>query len=262
MRKLRPELSALIEIGLLFLPAIPACLWLWPNLSDPLLNDLVQSLVYVYIFGGCLVIGLRRWTWRQLGVNWLGIWLSLACGALFIVERLLGQVAVGLPLNLRPFAPGRLAWELFFFFGLVGVVEELLFRGLLFRLLDDWRGPGVAIFGSALGFALWHIGWQGPLIFVPFLIGLLFGLIRWRAGGIVGLILVHGLFDVLSVELQMPRTITTIDQLGHIPIANLPAAIGGDALMLALVLYLWQIHPRLQRRRSLASEQSAANRSG
>lgn len=258
IRKLRPELSALIELGLLFVPALPAFIWLWPNLSDAFLGDLVQSLVYVYIFGGVLFIGLRRWTWSQLGVNRQGVGLSLACSALFIVVRLLGQVAAGQSLQWRPFAPGRLAWELFFFFGLVGGVEELLYRGLLFRLLADWRGPGAAIFGSALGFALWHIGWMGPLIFAPFLIGLLFGLIRWRAGGVVGLVLGHGLFDLVSAELKTPLTVTTLGQLGHLTIANPLAAVSGDVLLLALVLYLWKIHPWLDRR-SPTGERPAAN---
>jgi hypothetical protein len=33
LRKLPPGAAALLETGLLFLPAIPAYLWMWPNFS-------------------------------------------------------------------------------------------------------------------------------------------------------------------------------------------------------------------------------------
>jgi membrane protease YdiL (CAAX protease family) len=209
--------------------------------------DVVQSLVYVYFFCGALFIGLRRWSWSQLGLNRRGIGLSLVCGGVFIAERFLAQLALGLPLGLRPFGLLRVAWEVFFYFVLVGMVEELLFRGLMFRALEDWHGPALAILGSSLGFALWHIGWAGPFIVVHFLIGIMFGLIRWRAGGIAGLIVVHGLFDLLAVETQTPATIETIGQLRHLTIANPVAVMVGDFLLFALILYLWKIHPRLQR---------------
>jgi membrane protease YdiL (CAAX protease family) len=173
--------------------------------------------------------------------------LSLLCGGIFIAERCLAQLALGLPLDLRPFGLWRIVGEVVFYFGLVGIVEELLFRGLMYRVLKDWHGPALAIFGSSLGFALWHIGWAGPFIVAHFLIGLVFALIRWRAGGIVGLIVVHGLFDLLAVETQTPVTIETVEQLRHMAIANPAAVIVGDVLLLALVLYLWKVHPRLSR---------------
>jgi membrane protease YdiL (CAAX protease family) len=84
---------------------------------------------------------------------------------------------------------------------------------------------------------------MGPLIFAPFIIGLIFGLIRWRAGGIVGLILVHGLFDLVGVEIQTPFTLESLDQIRQIALANPIAILVGDALLLALVIYLWKIHP-------------------
>ena len=239
MRQLRPEASALVELGILFLPAIPAYIWFWPHVSGTAIASVAESLAYLYVFGGALFIGLRRWTWSQLGVNRLGIGLSLICGAVLIAERALAQVVLGLPLTLRPFSLGRVVGEVVFYLGLVGVVEELLFRGLMFRALENWRGPGLAVFGSALGFALWHIGWAGPLIVVHFGLGLVFGLIRWRAGGIVGLVFVHGLFDLMAVETQTPPNIGSIDQLLQIVIVNRPALFIGDALLLALIFYLW-----------------------
>jgi membrane protease YdiL (CAAX protease family) len=80
------------------------------------------------------------------------------------------------------------------------------------------------------------------------MIGLLFGLIRWRAGGVAGLILVHGLDDFLGVELQYPVTISSIDQILTLSVVHPEAAYLGDALLLALFLYLWKLHPWLERR--------------
>lgn len=249
MRRLRPESSALLELGVLFLPSIPALLWLWPAVGGGPLYWLVQSLAYVYFFAGGLFIGLRRWSWDQLGVNRRGIALSLVCGAVLVAERFLAQLALGLPLDLRPFDLWRVAGEALFYFGLVGVVEEFLFRGLLYRALEDRRGAALAIFGSSLGFALWHIGWAGPFVVVHFLLGIVFALIRWRAGGIVGLVVVHGLFDLVAVETQTPVPFETLEQLRQITIVHPAAVIVGDALLLGLVLYLWKVHPRLRPRR-------------
>ena len=65
---------------------------------------------------------------------------------------------------------------------------------------------GKAIWGSSFGFLLWHVFGQGPLAgMATFVIGLLFALIRWRAGGILGLIIFHGLWDLETVWLVTNR---------------------------------------------------------
>jgi len=67
-----PSFSTLLAIGLLFLPAIPDYLWVWPNLKGSQ-NDIFQVIVYLYILAGTLFIGLRRWNWGQPGLNRKGI---------------------------------------------------------------------------------------------------------------------------------------------------------------------------------------------
>lgn len=49
---LSPSQAALVEIGLLFSPALPAYLWLWPNVSGSEWLIPVQSAVYVYFIAG------------------------------------------------------------------------------------------------------------------------------------------------------------------------------------------------------------------
>ncbi len=244
MRPLRPEVAALLEVGVLLLPGIPALIWLWPRVAGTPYLNWVQVLVYFYVLGGTLLIGLRRWTWGQLGVNWRSLGVGLVFGSVLIVEQLLGRVVVGYSLALRPFAPVRLAGEIVFYFGLVGVVEELLFRGLIFHALENWRGPALAILGSALGFAVWHIGRMGILIFSAFLFGLFWGLVRWRAGGITGLVIVHGLYDLVATEFAGSPGSISLGEFLSLRIVNPWAAIAGDALLLAAALYLWKAYPR------------------
>jgi len=236
--RLSPSLAALAEVALMFLPAIPAYLWLWPNVKGTAWLMPVQVAVYLYFLAGCLFIGLRRWDLGQLGLNRQGIGLSLLCGTAVLIILVLGRLATDLPLDPQPLTLRRLVGEIAFYFGLVGPIEELLFRGLIYRALDEWRGTRWAIWGSALAFGLYHIGWQGPLgVLGCFFLGLLFGAIRWRAGGIVGLILTHGLIDVIVMELYAGLT---VEQARQIRVAHPALAVLGDGLVLALVLYLWK----------------------
>ncbi len=240
MRPLRPETAALLEVGVLFLPGIPALIWLWPAVRGTPYLDWVQVLVYLYVLGGTLFIGLRRWTWDQLGVSRRGVGVGFVFGSVLIVEQVLARVVLGDPLTLRPWAPVRLAGEIVFYFGLVGVGEELLFRGLIFRALENWRGPALAIVGSSIGFAVWHVGWMGIFIFAPFLLGLFWGLVRWRAGGLTGLVIVHGLYDVLAAEFAGPARSLNVGEILSLTVVNRWAAVAGDLLLLAAVLYLWK----------------------
>jgi len=244
--KIHPSLSALLEVGVMFLPAIPAYLWMWPNLKGAQ-NDLFQVIVYVYILVGSLYIGLRRWNWSQLGVNRKGIWLSLGCGLVILAARLMIILSINWSVRPPQLTWLRLAGGLLYYFGLVGLVEELLFRGLIYRLLEDWRGVRWAIWGSSIGFLLWHIFGQGPLVgFATLLIGLLFALIRWRAGGILGLIVLHGLWD-LETTLLVADSNTEILSPGKFSFAN-PAVIWlGTVLLILVPVYLWKIHPLVER---------------
>jgi membrane protease YdiL (CAAX protease family) len=239
-----PSQSALLEVGILFLPAIPAYLWLWPVLKG-LHSNVFQVLAYVYVLVGTLCIGRRRWSWLQLGLSSQGFRLTLVSGMALLAGRL--AIMRGIDWSVQPPSFSWLRWlgNLLFYFGLVGLVEELLFRGLLFRLLADWRGTRWAIWGSSFAFMLWHVFGQGLLVgLVTLLIGLLFALIRWRAGGILGLILLHGLWDLQTVWLVADSN-AAILKTQDITFSNLAMVWGGTVLLLLVPLYLWWVHPRL-----------------
>jgi len=234
----RTNVSVFAEILLLFLPALPAYLWLWPNVQGTSWIDLVQVITYLYFLGGGLFIGLRRWNLDQLGLNRMGIGMSIVFGLAFILGRTLTYISTNLPFELQPFSTPRIAGEILFYFGLVGLVEEFLFRGLIYRALQDWRGVRLAIWGSTLIFGIYHIGSQGPLgALGTAMIGLIFAVIRWRAGGILGLVLIHGLVDFIAVETQ-PSIDPT--QLNQIQVDEPILLIIGYVLLLGPVIYLWK----------------------
>jgi membrane protease YdiL (CAAX protease family) len=187
------------------LPAIPAYLWLWPRVT-PEMGDLPQALVYLYVLAGTLWIGRRYYPAQALGLNRGGIPPVLAWGGLVLLGRTL--VILGVDWGAPPpaFEAARVLWEFVFYFGFVALTEELLFRGLVYRALLESRGASWAIYGSSVGFALWHVFGQGLLVGAAMLLyGWIFGLLRWRAGsetgGIWGLVLVHGLIDFSAAQM-------------------------------------------------------------
>lgn len=225
----------------MFLPAIPAYLWLWPNVEGTS-EWIANALANLYAIFVSLVIGLRRWELPRLGMNQRGLWLSLACGLAIIVGRTLIILSIDWGLARPQYSPLRLLCESLFYIVLVGIGQELLFRGLIYRALEDWRGPGWAIWGSSLGFGLWHLA-GGPLMFLATAFyGLIFALMRWRAGGILGVILVHGLMDFAGI-LLLPST--DVIGLGRPDILQPTWMVAGLALILAVPVYLWVFHPRI-----------------
>jgi len=236
--------SALLEIGLLFLPAIPAYLWIWPNLKGSQ-NDYFQVLTYLYVLAGTLLIGRRRWNWDQLGINRQGLGLTLACGLAILGGRLMIILSIDWAVRPAHLTWLHLAGDLLFYFGLVGLVEELLFRGLIYRLLEDWQGVRWAIWGSSFGFGLWHIFGQGALVgLVTAAIGLLYAQIRWRGGGIVGLIVLHGLWDLESIWLVADAN-SAIFSPGTVTFRYPALVYLGTLLLMIVPVYLAWLHPRL-----------------
>lgn len=238
-RRLPRGAQALIEVSLLFLPGIPAYLWLWPKVANTDWWMPVQVLVYLYFFAGCLIVGRRRWSWDQLGLNRKGIGLSLICGAVLIAGRVLITRSINWPIAPTPVTPGQLIGDMGFYFVFVGFIEELLFRGVVYRAFDEWRGARWAIWGSALMFGVYHVGWQGIAAVGTLLFGVIFAVIRWRAGGIVGLIIVHGLLDVIS-SLMLPDM--NLLQLGRPQFTSPFMLIAGYGLILSVPIYLWKIY--------------------
>ena len=238
-----PVLSALLKVGIMFLPAIPAYLWIWPAINGTG-ETIFQVLVYIYVLFGTIFIGRKYWKWHELGINRQGIWISLACALSFVIARGLIILGVSWKVSPDPVSPWGLAWDIFYLFFLVGLTEELLFRGLIYHALEEQKNTRWAIWGSAFGFMLWHIFGQGVLIgLATFVIGLVFALIRQRGGGIVGLIVLHGLWDLESTLLVAGDNTTILGQ-GLPQISSFPLIYLGTGLLVIPPLYLWLVYPR------------------
>ncbi|GAB4152278.1 MAG: hypothetical protein Fur0021_16850 [Candidatus Promineifilaceae bacterium] len=241
---LHPSLAALRELGILFLPGIPAFFWLWPNVAQTPWRTPVQILAYVYMLAGSLWIGLRRWNLAQLGFNRQGLGLSLVCGLVLFIGRTLVILAVQWPRQPVPLTWLQVGGDILYYFGLVAVVEEFIFRGLVYRALNEWRGARWAIWGSTAGFILFHIGWRSPLqLLAALIIGLVFAGIRWRAGSIPGLIFTHGLIDV-GARWMLPEL--HLEEVGRPEVISPGFLLLGYLLILGVPLCLWLLYPRLR----------------
>jgi membrane protease YdiL (CAAX protease family) len=169
----------------------------------------VLSLVQFGFFAGLLVLmalgmpkreafGLRRPpSWRRaagytaagLGAIWV---LSLALSPVLDADEEQGIVP-------DEWEPDRIG--AFVAFGLVAtfvapVVEELIFRGLGFALLEPY-GKWAAILGTGVLFGMWH----GLLIALPVLagFGIILGWLRWSTQSVYPCIALHAIFNGVAI---------------------------------------------------------------
>jgi CAAX protease family protein len=122
------------------------------------------------VAAAALLVALARrdgcsWTALGLGRESLGPGLRWA-GAL-VAGVLLGYlVAVALPPTRQAFADTRatslsgaaLLWHLLVRIPLgTALLEEVAFRGVVYAMVERWRGVRAAVVGSSLLFGLWHV---------------------------------------------------------------------------------------------------------
>ena len=147
---------------------------------------------------------------RSLGYSWRGLGLTLRGWPLQIVVGLSGLVfgaAEYFILRPEPLAP-ELSWQAtllpaLILFVCTGLLEELIFRGLLQRAAGDtlgrWAVPYVALL-----FAVLHVGYQSIIDVVFVLdVGLIFGWVVERTRSLLGVTLAHGLTNTM-LFLVMP----------------------------------------------------------
>jgi len=78
-----------------------------------------------------------------------------------------------------------------------GLLEEIIFRGLMQNAFSKALGKGAGIIFVSIIFAVMHIGYQSTLDFLFVLgVALLFGLVRLYTGSILGVSLAHGITNI------------------------------------------------------------------
>ncbi len=201
-------------------------------------------LFYMWVFNSisALVIGLaivglpavRRGV-RQMsrhGTAWTlarGVWLVPLLVLFVVVPAIIDPTQFHLP------SPQRFAL-LIIDAALIGVFEELYARGLLIWGAGGVRRPVAALLTSSLLFGGLHIagGLQenldASLLNAAFAtcLGLIFGSIRIAGGTLIGLMAVHGLWDLVLLSTTrdwvVDKPVTAAMLLGLIPAALLAAA--------------------------------------
>ena len=84
--------------------------------------------------------------------------------------------------------------------GVAPLFEEIIFRGFLFKVLYEMRGPKVAVPVTAVLFALLHVpqlwgSWAGvALIFV---VGYILSLVRERSNSLIPSLIMHTSYNAM-----------------------------------------------------------------
>ena len=89
----------------------------------------------------------------------------------------------------------------------VSVCEELIYRGFVQRVFQDWSGDLVVagIFASAAMFGIAHL-YQGRRgLISTFVVGLIFSTIRWWTGSLIPPLVAHFIADLLAGFLAPSR---------------------------------------------------------
>lgn len=194
-----PLINAIV-LPLLCISPIAALLILVAGL-DPS-DRLTRGVLYASLFLSCAIIGYRKYSLTGIGITGKNI----GCGFVYASVVLIAGFAFMFTLQ----SPKGIAdidiqiWSVVLFYLAVALAEETWFRGLIFKSLQCWRGPAVAVLGSALLFGLMHVptnGWQGLLFSLS--IGLPYAVVRIKTDNILGLILIHWLTNLSDSFVRM-----------------------------------------------------------
>lgn len=159
---------------------------------------LTSGPLFATAFALCRTLGLRR---EEIGLclprgRWAG-----SSAVIFAAGALLGEIEFSV---LRPAPifdaltlPNLLLGGLILLVG-TGLLEELLFRGVLQRVVERALGPGWSIVYVSLLFGVLHIGHRSAIdVVLVSAIGVLLALARRRTRSLLGPALAHGLANTM-----------------------------------------------------------------
>ncbi len=197
--------------------AIVVCLLMWQEATEPGSSDIAKmmtdavSLSVVTILGSPVWIGAAaiaaRWRgWRLRDYVALvpprrrELIFSIACLLVLLVASDLLSYALGRdvipPFMIEAYNSVRTPTAMVLLFAAIVVVapvcEEIAFRGFLFRGLSTSRyGATGGVLLTAAAWSLMHVQYDWFVICEIFLLGLLFGWLRWASGSTLLTIVLH-----------------------------------------------------------------------
>lgn len=143
-------------------------------------------------FAALPALGFRAVGWRPV------LWGTLGTTAVSIAVSQIGLEPHGVKQALKIAQdPAALLVGLALLAGLAPLVEELVFRGLLYGWLAGRWGSGIAVIGSSLAFAAAHVELAHVILVLP--LGLVFGWLRWRSGSLWPSLVAHMANNGLAV---------------------------------------------------------------
>jgi len=189
---------------ILFLVALPLfgvpAVWLMPDRSLVGLIGLFFGVGLLAVVVAVAPLGLAALP--ALGFRAVG-WRPVLWGALGTVAVSVAVSQIGLePQGVKQAMkiaqdPAALLVGLALLAGLAPLVEELVFRGLLYGWLAGRWGSGIAFIGSSLAFAAAHVELAHVVLVLP--LGLMFGWLRWRSGSLWPSLVAHMANNGLAV---------------------------------------------------------------
>ncbi|HRG80937.1 MAG TPA: CPBP family intramembrane metalloprotease, partial [Chitinophagaceae bacterium] len=132
--------------------------------------------------------------------------------------------------------PGDLLLNLLCVAGFAAVGEELLFRGVVQRILIKlFKSPFVGILVSAALFSAMHMQFYG--FFPRLALGILLGLIFWYSGSLWIAMLAHFVYDAVLIILAYNNPSMLAEE-NSLPIKNLILA-GSISFLFVMMLLIW-----------------------
>lgn len=205
--RMRPRLSRPSRCGETYLEAftlrvvvaslgvcVVAFVWRWTPLHY--VGMLGSAIAIVYVFARChsIRIPVAEWGWRRGRGIWRELLIGVLVGLIFTLLRYLPGAAVErfdatLPLGVNSFRILKsVIWA--------SVVEETLYRGMLYRYLRDRCQWPLAVLVTAAVFVAMHFPlwrWQ------TFAAGIVFALLREWRGSLLAPIAAHAMGNALIV---------------------------------------------------------------
>lgn len=168
-----------------------------PGLTDEVTGH--YAVYTIYIVGSLILTKYNGRTLSEVGLTRRGFVSSFRDSVALVVGVFAGRLFMGaLNLSNDVFSLSVFAYNLFYW-GLSGMGQEIIFRGLILFSFYRWKGEKVALLVSSAFFMVVHIlEYQSvfSLIFIG-AEGLYWGWVALKTRNVVGIIVSHSLFNFI-----------------------------------------------------------------
>lgn len=232
-----------LQIAGLILAILPCFIYLLViggNIADAQTMALAPSLLIamllmlLYLWNGGY-ISKEKVTWSPVSPLYMVLTVVITLAGIWLLDLLTS--VLHLPdLMEQTFDLMQAGWLGILCIAVIGpILEELLFRGAITKLLLQRKSPATAIVISALIFGLFHIN---PVQVVgATIIGLLLAWIYYKTASLLPCILIHIINNSLSIYLN--RTYPEVKTLGDLMDEQLYLTFTLIAAVLFIASYLW-----------------------